>query len=212
MKMTGKFLVAAIAAAGISGTAAAADLYVAPPAAPAAVAPAATDWDGAYIGAHVGYGWGTVTPAGAASASSTGWLAGGQIGYNVHLSGTVVTGLEGDLDWTNESAILAAGDAFRANWEGSVRGRVGVDLDGILPYAEAGIAFANATVTPAGGGAPASATHTGWTAGGGVEFKLADQVSANVEYRYADYGSQPYAGTQTSFTDSTVRTGLNYHF
>jgi outer membrane immunogenic protein len=153
-----------------------------------------------------------VTPAGAASASSTGWLAGGQIGYNVHLSGTVVTGLEGDLDWTNESAILAAGDAFRANWEGSVRGRVGVDLDGILPYAEAGIAFANATVTPAGGGAPASVTHTGWTAGGGVEFKLADQVSANVEYRYADYGSQPYAGTQTSFTDSTVRTGLNYHF
>lgn len=210
MKVTGKFLIAAAAVAGFSGSAMAADLYVPPRAAPAAVAPAATDWDGAYVGAHVGYGWGTVSPAGAASASSTGWIVGGQIGYNFHLSGNVVTGVEGDLGWSNESATLPAA-TFRANWEGSVRGRLGIDLDGIMPYAEAGVAFANATVTPTVGTA-ASATHTGWTAGAGVEFKLADQLSANVEYRYSDYGSQTYAGTATSFTDNTVRTGLNYHF
>lgn len=212
MKMTGKLLLAAAAVAVFSGSAVAADLYV-PPAQPApiAVAPAATDWDGPYLGVSLGYGWGTADDTTAVdSASLQGWTVGGQIGYNFHLSDNVVAGVEGDLNWSNESGDYAAvpANSFRKNWDGSVRGRLGLDLDGILPYVEAGVAFANATQDPAGD----NATYTGWTAGGGLEFKLADQVSANVEYRYTDYGTQTLGADSVSFHDNTVKLGLNYHF
>ena len=72
------------------------------------------------------------------------------------------------------------------------------------------MAFANANSTVAG--IDSSATHTGWTAGGGVEFKVADPVSLNVEYRYTDYGSQTYNGESVGLTDNTVKVGVNYHF
>jgi outer membrane immunogenic protein len=213
MKMTGKLLLAAAAVAGFSGTAMAADLYV-PPAQPAPVAqaPASTDWDGPYIGASVGYGWGTASDSTATdSASLTGFIVGGQVGYNFHLSNNIVAGVEGDLNWNDQTGTFGtSGNAYRINWDGSVRGRLGLDLDGILPYAEAGVAFANATDTM--GGTDYSNTHTGWTAGAGVEFKVADPISVNVEYRYSDYGTQTYNGNSVALTDNTVKAGINYHF
>ena len=73
----------------------AADLSMPMKAAPM-MAPAASSWDGPYVGASVGYGWGTATDdtfttGSTASpitdtASMSGWLIGGQIGYNFHLS------------------------------------------------------------------------------------------------------------------------------
>jgi len=216
MNMTGKILLAAAAVAGFSGSAMAADLSVPAPAqpAPAYSAPAATDWDGPYIGASVGYGWGTATDNGTGgfgSTSTTGWLIGGQVGYNFHLTDNLVAGVEGNVDWDNQSGSTVNGTLQR-NWDGSIRGRLGVDLDGILPYVEAGVAFTNATASAPGGSPSASNTHTGWTAGAGVEFKVADPVSINVEYRYSDYGSQNYNGESVGLTDNTVRLGVNYHF
>jgi len=201
--------------AALAGASHAADLGMPEPAqpAPSFTAPAATDWDGPYIGASVGYGWGTATDNGSlglGSVSTTGWLVGGQVGYNFHLTDNLVAGVEGNVDWDNQSGSLAGFGTLQRNWDGSIRGRLGVDLDGILPYVEAGVAFTNATAS--GSGISASNTHTGWTAGAGVEFKVADPVSINVEYRYSDYGSQTYNGESVGITDSTVRVGLNYHF
>jgi outer membrane autotransporter protein len=212
MKMTSKLLLAAVAVAGFSGSAMAADLAMpAAPAAPPPQAPAATDWDGAYLGVNAGYGWGTAS-TGADSANLTGGFVGGQVGYNFHLSDQLVGGVEGNIDWNDEQGTYGLStDNFRVNWDGSVRARLGLDLDGILPYAEAGVAFANGTDTPVAGVAT-SATHTGWTAGAGVEAKLTDQVSANLEYRYTNYGSQAYGLGSTTVSDNTVRVGLNYHF
>jgi outer membrane immunogenic protein len=212
--MTGKLLLAAAAIAGFSGSAIGADLYRAPaqPEAPVAQAPAATDFDGPYIGASLGYAWGTASDATAPdTASLQGWTIGGQLGYNTHVSDNIVAGVEGDLNWSNEQGTYAAtpANSFRKNWDGSVRGRLGVDLDGIMPYVEAGVAFANETQTVA---AASSGTHAGWTAGAGIEFKLADQVSANVEYRYSNYGSQTLGADSVGLTDNTVKVGLNYHF
>jgi outer membrane immunogenic protein len=133
-------------------------------------------------------------------------IAGAQVGYNFHLSDMIVAGVEGSLDWSNETATLAPNGAYRTNWDGAVVGRLGVDVNGILPYAEAGVAFANATW------GSNTATHTGWTAGVGVQFMLADQLSADVQYRYSDYGSQTYGGTSAHLTDNVVSVGLNYHF
>lgn len=213
MKMTGKLLLATAAVAALSGTAMAADLYV-PPSQPAPVyqAPAATDWDGPYIGASLGYAWGTADASTVPdTATINGWMVGGQVGYNFHLTNNVVTGLEADLNWTNEKGDFStAGVSFQKNWDASLRGRLGIDLDGVLPYVEAGVAFANATVTD--GGVDSSGSYTGWTAGAGVEFKLADQLSANVEYRYNNYGDQTLDANTVSLTDNVVKAGLNYHF
>jgi len=55
-------------------------------------------------------------------------------------------------------------------------------------------------------------TYTGYTVGGGVEFKVADPVSVNVEYRYSDYGDQSFAGNSVHLNDNTGKVGLNYHF
>jgi outer membrane immunogenic protein len=204
MTLIGKLLVAGIAATTLSGTAMAADLYA--PAGNPPLAPAAADWDGPYIGANLGYGWGTLTNGTTgASAGTSGWSVGAQAGYNFHATDIIVLGAEGDINWSDETGTVG-GAAFRKNWDGSLRGRLGVDVDGIMPYAEAGIAFANGTIDPD------STTHTGWTAGGGIEVKVADPVSLNAEYRYADYGSSNYGGTAYSLTDNSVRLGLNYHF
>lgn len=189
-----------------AATAHAADLHPQQPMGIAA-ADVATNWDGPYVGAQLGYGWGTASAPGH-TATLSGLLVGGQAGYNFHLSDGVVAGIEGDLAWNNEQGTFSSSTTTeRINWDASVRGRLGLDLGQVMPYAEAGVAFANAT------GGAYTANHTGWTVGAGAEFMLATNLSANVEYRYSDYGTQTYGGTTAvSLTDSTVRVGLNYHF
>lgn len=201
MTTTGKILIAAAALAAFSGSAMAADLYVPPAAAPVAAPAATTNWDGPYLGASVGYGWQTLntTP----NVTGNGFLVGGQLGYNFHLSDNIVAGIEGNIDYNNATGTNAP-NSYAINWDGSVRGRLGVDVDTFLPYIEAGVAFANAEEN---GGS--YAVRTGWTAGAGIEFMIAPQVSANVEYRYADYGKG--SGTN-DLTDNSIRIGLNYHF
>ena len=219
MTLTGKLLIATAAVAAFSGSAMAADLYV-PPAAAAAPVATSTNWDGPYIGATLGYGWGTATatpaaPAPAVSQAIAGGLVGAQIGYNFHVADQFVLGIQGDIAWLNESGTSAAGDKYQTNWSGALLARAGVDIDSVLPYVEAGVAFANASVTPGAGpgaGVAVSNTHTGYLLGAGVEFMLADQLSANIEYRYNNYGSQTYAGVPVAITDNQIRLGLNYHF
>jgi len=200
-------IAATLAAFALTPVAAhAADLMVQPQ--PMAAAAAAPNWDGPYIGAHLGYGWGTATASSTTSTSLSGFSAGGQAGYNFHLSDNIVAGIEGDASWSNEQGSFSGSTPMRINWDGSLRGRLGVDMGDIMPYAEAGVAFANATAASV-----YTETHTGWTVGAGVEFMMASNLSANVEYRYSDYGSQTYnGGTPIALTDNSLRVGLNYHF
>jgi outer membrane immunogenic protein len=210
MKLMVKTLLTATAMAALTSGAMAADLYV-PPAAPAMAPAPSTSWDGPYIGATLGYSWGTadstVSGGSGASASISGFEAGGQIGYNFHVADSIVLGVQGDLNWSNQNAAALSGTSYTMNWNGAVVGRLGVDMGEFLPYVEAGVAFANADWASVG-----TATHTGWTVGAGVEFMLADNLSANVEARYADYGTSSYGGTNLHLTDTQVRVGLNWHF
>jgi outer membrane autotransporter protein len=201
MKLVGKLLIAASAVAVFSGSAMAADLYVPPKAAP--IMPvASTNWDGLYVGAHVGYGWESLaTPT---AVTGNGFTAGGQLGYNFHLSDQIVAGIEGNIDWANETGTAVPG-TYTINWDGSVRGRLGVDMGQWLPYVEAGVAFANIADSSA---STSPEVRTGYTLGAGVEVMLADNLSANVEYRYSNYG----AGSGSAVSDNAILVGLNYHF
>jgi outer membrane autotransporter protein len=199
--------------------AAAADLSV--PVTAAVVAPAvATDWTGLYIGLHGGFASGNSDHVGAGVTIGdfpmSGGFLGAQAGFNFNLSDAFVLGVEGDISWANINGTDPTFPAItdNINWMGSVRGRLGYDIDGVLPYLTAGVAFANSTRTNV---ASTSETrlHTGWTAGVGVEFKLANNISANVEYRYSDFGQQTYTifpGPVVSLTNHAIRAGLNFHF
>ena len=199
MKLMVKTLLTAAAMAALTSGAMAADLYV-PPAAAPAMAPAASSWDGPYVGATVGYGWQSLDDGG--DTTGNGWSVGGQVGYNFHLSDQIIAGVEGNLDWVNFAATAGSG-TYSVDWDGSVRGRLGLDMGQWFPYVEAGVAFANVTDNGA-----SAEVRTGWTAGAGVEVMLADHLSANLEYRYTDYG----AGSGYDLKDNSVRVGLNYHF
>jgi len=210
-------LAAAIWLLGV-GFASAADIYTPPPPQQEptmAPAPAAIfSWDGLYVGIHGGWGWGDAKSPTAADVELDGPLAGGQIGYNWQLAGIVV-GIEADISWSGlDGAVPAAATAHELDWLGTVRGRIGVPMGRTLPYVTGGVAFGEATRTVAG--ASASASHTGFAAGGGVEHAFADNVSGKIEYLYVDLGDESYSlpgpDPTVDLTAHTVRLGLNVRF
>lgn len=201
-----------------AGAANAADLIVDEVAVEAAVPTG--DWTGAYVGGHAGYAsgtvdWETITgPAASGSYDIAGWLVGVQGGYNWQMD-TFVLGVEGDISLSGVQGDDAGGFIARQiNWAASLRARAGVSFDAILLYGTAGVAFANSTGEVFV--ADDTQTHVGWTVGAGVEAMVSDDVSAKLEYRYTDYGTQDYnytfVQTETGFTTHSITAGVNFHF
>lgn len=185
----------------------------------------ATQWTGFYAGVSGGYAWGSTTnsPAlagGQASNNSAGWSLGGQAGYNMDMGGFVLGG-EADLQWAsigyNEPI---AGGTFEAKTDffGTVRGRAGVTVGQVMPYATGGLAFGRGVAQESTGVITSqSANHFGWTAGLGLEAQATANISIKAEYLYVDLGEQSYAGLPTGNRDiaqrfSLVRAGVNYKF
>jgi outer membrane immunogenic protein len=194
--------------------------------------PAYYDWTGLYIGLNAGYSSATMseTPSdgsGSGSATMPGGIGGAQIGYNYQIGG-VVLGFEADFDGSMATKSITAGSVSGTNqipWIATLRGRVGYAFDRILVYATAGGAATQvlSTVNVAALGSASTSNTTGaWTAGGGLEVALTDNLSARVEYLYLDTGNIPVAqvgATPAPFVtvtgrvqDNLVRAGLNYRF
>lgn len=69
--------------------------------------------------------------------------------------------------------VLAGLDYF-----GTSRGRFGVDMDGILPYVTAGLAYGRGYINDTEAGLDRDTNfRLGWTAGAGVEVAASDSVS-----------------------------------
>lgn len=229
----------AVAALGTSvGGAMAADIYTPPPPIESPIySPAPVlSWTGLYIGVHGGYGWGSAQAthgngtASAADTSPSGWLAGGQIGANYQFENGLVIGIEGDISGSGLNASWSGAGTGgtgpvtinqKTSMLGSVRGRLGFAAGNWMPYLTAGVGFAKSTRYYDGLGGPASdtKTHTGWTAGAGLEYAMSQNWSIRGEYRYSDYGSQNYAmpgpgglGTNVKLTNHQFALGLNYKF
>jgi outer membrane immunogenic protein len=140
-------------------------------------------------------------------------------------------GIEADIEWSNASDAgrsfsvlgppVGSGDV-ELNWQGSVRGRLGVASGTTLFYATAGVAFGNFDL-----GFTAidhhsfSETLTGWTVGGGVETVIAGNWTGRIEYRFTDYGdtTKPFVlapGTvhhqRHELESHALRMGLSHRF
>jgi outer membrane immunogenic protein len=228
----------------LAGPAVAADLAVKAPVykAPPMVVPT---WAGWYVGGNAGWvgsagdavtNTGTDTGAGGLGSAlagnaipgsiplkDSGFLGGGQVGYNWQ-AGNWVYGLEADFDGSTAKGSTTSvypGPAFvpittgysrELDWLATVRGRIGYTvLPSFLVYGTGGLAAGQTKVgssvfAPAGGPPPesepttnitSSNTSAGWTAGAGVEWMFAPRWSAKAEYLYVDLGQHSNTLTYT---------------
>lgn len=212
-------------------------VYKAPP-----PLPPPYSWTGFYIGANGGFGGNNVvysaTVAGfpaSTSLNSSGFLGGGQAGFNWQVAPLWLIGVETDFDGTDISSNASATVPFatasagtKVDWFGTVRGRAGfLVTPNALLYGTGGWAYghttssANATAFGMTASVSSANMQNGWTAGAGLEYAFNPWLSFKTEYLYVDLGSATLAsGTigpiafsaneKTAF--HTVKAGLNWKF
>lgn len=235
MKHLAISLLAGTALVGFMSASYAADLIIEEPITEVGIVDVG-DWNGAYIGVHVGAGWGTVDIADVGGGDGgdiddiesydlAGWLAGVQAGVNFQMD-SIVVGLEGDIAWTDISGDSGVLDEdileTNVNWLGTIRGRLGFAADAFLIYGTAGIAFAGVDSTlidtwdDPDNVITENGSRVGWVAGIGAEAMVTDDLSLKAEFLYHDFGSEDFdfggeEGTG-ALSVSTVKVGLNWHF
>lgn len=209
-------LVALVVSLASVGAAAAADVAV--PAAPAPSPPASyypvlapVNWGGLYLGVNGGYAFGrstwTVPGASTGAFTTNGGLVGGTLGFNYAISGGLMVGVEGDLDWSalnGSSSVAGCASLFtsvtgftpgstcntKSAWLSTARFRAGYAINRVLIFGTAGAAIGDFEVAlNPPGGFVGIGPQLGWTAGGGIEFAFTDNVTAKIEYLYVDLGT-----------------------
>lgn len=247
--------IAAVSAVAFTHIAFAADIPTKAPLYKAAPV-VALSWTGCYIGGNVGGGWGrtqftdfiTVPGFDVGRDTGTGVVGGGQIGCDYRTANWVF-GLQGMFDGSGVKGRLrpnGAGSAvnpvgftanetlgFKTEWFATLTGRIGylVQPQALL-YVKGGAAWAHNTysdddpilVPPYFGSG--SATRSGWTIGGGLEYAFQPNWSLFVEYNFIDLGSRhitidyvtsnpaivnPY-GYDVKQNLQAVLLGINYRF
>jgi outer membrane immunogenic protein len=221
----------------------AADLGAPPTYKAPTLASAPWSWTGFYVGANVGVAGAQTKisnpdnsyfffPPGAHfDSNKSGAIGGLQAGYNWQFNNFVV-GVEGDISLaavsrtTDTVTVGGRVDSFSGSMTalGTVRGRLGWAFDRVLAYGTGGVAFANLKDQYSSPAFPfttsASSSATGWTAGGGVEYALADHWTVKAEYLHVGFPSRsattsPFGNTYNfAFKDSVDigRVGVNYKF
>mgnify|MGYP002084291748 CR=1 FL=1 len=234
-----KFLGGVALSLCLAAPAMAADMPVKARPAPAVVA--VYNWTGFYIGVNGGWARSDLdflTAAGAelASHKGKGAVIGGQIGYNFQVGGNFVLGVEVDADYasiTGQRSCPNAAFNCRHNISAlvSARGRAGfLVTQQALVYATGGGAWARARYDAVSvatglanpGGFVTRGNHSGWVAGGGLEYKFANSWSVRAEYLYYAFDGKALdctplpAGVASSCnfepTVHAVRVGFNWHF
>lgn len=211
-----KAAVATAILALLAAPAAAADLRVAPG---EELSPPA-DWTRPYVGLETGYGRGNFSfdNVGVVDGSSQGGLGGIEAGANFQ-TGQFVLGVEGDIAWTGMRSditdMTVYGGTADLNWLGTLTGRAGFAADRALFYVEAGGAYGQMRLKGDSAGGPFDEIDgaAGWVAGAGIEYLLADHVTAKIEYNYVDLGgSSDWFGDDFNVTANIVKAGVNFQF
>jgi outer membrane immunogenic protein len=186
-------------------------------------------WTGFYIGGNGGGGWGTTetsltslsapvigtVPLGipVAQNNRSGFLGGGQIGYN-YQTGWLVIGVGADIDALNVKGttpcVIVFSCTSSSNWLATASARVGgVVGERTLVYVKGGGAWMNTQQSAAlasgiagglgalgaggvlgGGTLSASSTSSGALLGLGAEYMFSQHWTGFIEYDYMEFGTK----------------------
>jgi outer membrane immunogenic protein len=204
-----------IAGTAFSGTVRAADITEA--------APAAFDWTGPYIGAHVGWGWVNIDGAydtndgtgdfvndlsGNFDLDDDNILGGFQAGYNWQVNQWVF-GIEGDISFTDWHSDLDNADDEKVSFDTdilvSLRARAGLAMDNLLLYATAGGAWTDTNFKASDGPGDNGDTDLndlGFVVGGGAEYAFDEHWSVRAEGLYYLFDDKEDTSHLTSDSDA----------
>jgi outer membrane immunogenic protein len=210
----------------LSTSAFAADMPARVAKAPAMVAAPMFNWTGFYVGLHAGYGWGDKTWSsggfGSLDFDVDGFLGGGQIGAD-YQTGPLVWRAEADISATDIDGGRNLGPILSINtdidWIATATLGLGVTNGPALFYVKGGAAWAGEDHRGSViiiGSASASETRSGWVVGAGLEYMLASNWSAKLEYNYLDFGEDRVSlgGLPVDIEQEihVVKFGVNYRF
>ncbi|PBB16553.1 outer membrane protein [Mesorhizobium sp. WSM4313] len=120
---------------------------------------------------------------------------GGFAGYNFQ-SGNIVYGVEGELGYRFKKGhfhdVPGPGDVDQSlGLFGSVKGRVGMEMGGVLPYLTAGVTASQLKTHPIGF-AERNGTAVGGIVGAGVDVPLTHNVFLRGEYDFSFFGKKTF--------------------
>lgn len=174
-----------------------------------------SDWNGFYLGANAGYGWGHSHDKGNIDATENkikGFSGGIQAGHNWQFENNIIVGVEATLSLNNISESWKDRDNNKyspyygkdaVKPAGTLNIKAGYAFDKFFPYATAGITVAKTEYTlgcdkslvPNTLGCKKAEFETtstninvGANVGAGVMYKFTDDLSAGVEYIYTNLG------------------------
>jgi outer membrane immunogenic protein len=209
----------------------------------------AYDWTGVYGGVHAGFIQANVNvdqnkvPVGGLELSYErdfdGFVGGALGGVNFQ-AGSFVFGLDMDFggavadgEGTAHGKGTAGGEdtvedirfQHGIDWAAHIRGRLGFALDRVLVYGAGGLALADFDVKSSrgvqGNNQLDDGGHaTGWSAGGGLEYAVTDNLLVRAEYLHDAYTDEKAIcglilgcnNLEVGFTDNIVRLGVSWKF
>lgn len=200
------FKIFAIAALALSSAvpAVAADMTYEP--SPPQAGQSTFDWSGFYLGGQGSYSQNKAKYFGSEQKLNNG-SAGAHAGYNFQ-SGNIVYGIENDFNYNFKKDKEAD-----FQWDASGRARVGYAFDRTLIFTTAGMAATGGKLDVPTVGKKDDIL-IGWTAGGGVEHALTDNILVRGEYRYSDFGKKDFGSRFGDFsgTQQKIILGASYKF
>ncbi|GHC68468.1 outer membrane protein [Limoniibacter endophyticus] len=181
-----KLLIAALVAA--SGSAQAADVvYNTGREAPIAQDVARVySWEGAYVGATVGYAKGEANIVPGQIYKDSGVAYGGFAGYNFDLGHGFIAGVEAGIGG-NEFKARAGGNTFATSWNYDASVRLGYAFDNALIYGSVGYGVQDLNLRIPD--TVSKGKSDGLIYGVGVDYALTDHVFTRLNYQYRDFRS-----------------------
>jgi outer membrane immunogenic protein len=214
----------------------AADLPPRPAPAPV-YAPSTYSWSGFYVGGNIGGAWthttitDNITGASLDTQGLSGFIGGGQLGYNFQTANNFVLGVEWTFDWsslerTSNAVATPRGSlqaTFSTPWIASIAARFGYAWDRYLIYGKAGSGWVDNKLTISnltnGLSASASNSNAGLLLGVGGEWAISPNWTVKIEYDHIGLGtwtsaSSPIVGDTISAKRNVdmLIGGFNYKF
>jgi outer membrane immunogenic protein len=196
------------------GSANAADpVYTMAPTAPA------MDWTGFWLGAQVGYMFGDVDIVSAPGGSfdTDGFYLAASAGFDYQFSNNVVLGgfvTAPVASFADGSTPVGVGFNAEVQWAAVAGVRLGYAMDRFLPYVLAGVVVGEGEGVSTTN-VKASQTHTGFTVGAGLDYRIDENWTVGAYYAYTDMSDETYqfvAPARIGFDTHAVALTVGYRF